>query len=178
MQNCRIWSSTCKALISTLMSWTHGLSFGGTQQYSSRKFYALAFKHLQGPPTFKRVWNSKCTQRICFYMWLILVDRLNTKTMLRRRKCNVQPNVFCVMCVMGMWRRISITYFSPAHLQLAASKSWASIGSLGQISLRLSRTPYPTCGCPSSLRFSSLLLGDYGAWGTERFLMLREPPSI
>ena len=38
--------TTCKALISTLMSWTHGLSFGGTQQYSSRKFYALAFKHL------------------------------------------------------------------------------------------------------------------------------------
>lgn len=102
----------------------------------------MAFKHLQGPPTFKRVWNSKCTQRICFYMWLILVDRLNTKTMLRRRKCNVQPNVFCVMCVMGMWRRISITYFSPAPLQLAAGKSWASIGSLGQISLRLSRTPY------------------------------------
>ena len=50
--------------------------------------------------------------------------------------------MFSVSCVMGTWRRISITYFSPAPLQLAAGKSWASIGSLGQISLRLLRTPY------------------------------------
>ena len=32
--------------------------------------------------------------------------------------------MFSVSCVMGTWRRISITYFSPAHLQLAAGNGF------------------------------------------------------
>ena len=53
---------------------------------------------LQVPRIFKILWSSKCTQRIKFFTWLLLVDRLNTKTMLLRRHFHVQPNAHCIMC--------------------------------------------------------------------------------
>ena len=53
---------------------------------------------LQVPRIFKILWSSKCTQKIKFFTWLLLVDRLNTKTMLLRRHFHVQPNAHCIMC--------------------------------------------------------------------------------
>jgi len=44
------------------------------------------------------LWSSKCTQRIKFFAWLLLVDRLNTKAMLLKRHFHVKPNTLCVMC--------------------------------------------------------------------------------
>ena len=46
----------------------------GNNQYTSSRFYKLAFKYLQVPKTFKRVWNSKCTPRLKFFAWLVLMD--------------------------------------------------------------------------------------------------------
>lgn len=36
--------------------------------------------------------------RIKTFGWLLLVDRLNTKDMLQRRRSNVQSGINCVMC--------------------------------------------------------------------------------
>ena len=69
----------------------------GNNQYTSSRFYKLAFKYLQVPKTFKWVWNSKCTPRLKFFAWLVLMDRLNTRDMLQRRNFHVQPNNFCVL---------------------------------------------------------------------------------
>lgn len=40
--------------------------------------------------------------RVKFFTWLILLDKLNTKSMLARRNFNVQPNCLCVMCNDGL----------------------------------------------------------------------------
>lgn len=67
-------------------------------KYSSRRFYAHAFSGVDSHPVYKMLWKSSCTPRIKFFAWLILVDRLNTKTMLRRRhlpahrrRCALRP---------------------------------------------------------------------------------------
>ena len=39
----------------------------GNSQYTSRRLYQLAFKHLILPNTFKWVWKSKCTPRLKFF---------------------------------------------------------------------------------------------------------------
>jgi hypothetical protein len=57
-----------------------GIFLWGGQIYTSGKFYKLAFKHLQTPPSFSWVWKSKCTP------------------MLQRRHFQVHPNTHCVMC--------------------------------------------------------------------------------
>ena len=51
----------------------------GHSNYSSRQFYKLGFMHLRKSPTFTWIWKSKCTPRLKFFAWLILMDRLNTK---------------------------------------------------------------------------------------------------
>ena len=70
----------------------------GNQLYSSSRYYNLVFQHFPVSPIFKRLWQSKCTPRLKFFAWLLLVDRLNTRNMLLRRHYNVHPNSWCVLC--------------------------------------------------------------------------------
>ena len=70
----------------------------GNERYSSQKVYKLAFAGLEVPRTFQWIWKSKCVPRIKFFAWLLAVDRLNTKTMLRRHHYNTQAGLFCVLC--------------------------------------------------------------------------------
>jgi len=70
----------------------------GSYVYSSQKFYALAFRNLQVPCSFTWLWKSKCTPHIKFFGWLLLVDRLNTRNMLRRRNFHIDAGYSRVMC--------------------------------------------------------------------------------
>ena len=79
-------------------------------KYTSRRFYSHIFSNVQAHPIFKAVWKSKCTPRIKFFAWLILVDHLNTKSMLRRH-LNIQDSIFCVMCDDGEEETIEHLFF-------------------------------------------------------------------
>jgi len=68
------------------------------REYSSSKFYALVFQNMNVQQTFSWLWKSKCTPRIKFFGWLLLVDRLNTRNMLRRRNFHVDDGYSCAMC--------------------------------------------------------------------------------
>ena len=46
-----------------------------------------------------------------FFAWLILVDRLNTKSMLSRRYLDVQDDAICVMCDSGEEETINHLFF-------------------------------------------------------------------
>jgi len=50
--------------------------------------------------------------RIKFFAWLILVDRLNTKSMLKRRNMLAEEEVNCVMCNPGEEEDIDHLFFS------------------------------------------------------------------
>lgn len=58
------------------------------------------------------MWKSKCTPRVKFFAWLVLVDRLNTKTMLRRRHLFTEDNVHCVTCDAEIDEDIDHLFFS------------------------------------------------------------------
>ena len=70
----------------------------GSLEYSSQKIFALALRNIETPTTFICLWKSKCIPRIKFFGWLILVDRLNTRSMLRRRHFHLEDGYACVMC--------------------------------------------------------------------------------
>jgi hypothetical protein len=70
----------------------------GNATYSSSKVYKLAFQNLPEHPVFSWLWKSKCTPRVKFFAWLVLVDRLNTKTMLRRRNLYAEDDAHCILC--------------------------------------------------------------------------------
>ena len=83
----------------------------GNSQYTSSSFYRLAFRNSYTPRTFKWIWKSKCIPMLKFFAWLILLDRLNTKDMIRRRNFHVQPNAHCVMCTTSVEEDVNHLFF-------------------------------------------------------------------
>lgn len=80
-------------------------------KYTSRCFYSHAFSNVEAHPIFKAMWKCSCIPRIKFFAWLVLVDRLNTKTMLRRRHINIQDDPLCVLCNTGAEEDIDHLFF-------------------------------------------------------------------
>ena len=70
----------------------------GNGTYTSQRLYKLVLANTYAHLAFGWIWKAKCTPRIKFFAWLVLVDRLNTKDMLRRRHCNIQDDDLCVLC--------------------------------------------------------------------------------
>jgi hypothetical protein len=64
-------------------SWSY---IWGKSEYSSSKFYNLHFSSLQPPKPFIWIWDSKCSNKIRVFGWLLLMDRLNVRNILRRKK--------------------------------------------------------------------------------------------
>ena len=91
--------------------------------YTSRRFYSQVFKNMDTHPIFKIIWKSRCTPRVKFFAWLVLVDRLNTKTMLRRRHLDVQGTDICVMGDSGEEETIDHLLFECTF----AKECWATI---------------------------------------------------
>ena len=91
-------------------------------KYSSKRFYSYAFKELDAHPIFKIIWKCKCSPRVKFFAWLILVDRLNTKDMLQRRHLNIQGTPTCVMCAAGSLETIEHLFFECSFAQDCWSK--------------------------------------------------------
>ena len=85
--------------------------FQGTG-YSSKKFYDFAFSTVQAGTIFSQIWKSKCTPWIKFFIWLVLIDRLNTKFMLTRRHITFQGDNTCVLCTTGADETIDHLFFS------------------------------------------------------------------
>jgi hypothetical protein len=98
--------------------------------YISRGFYSEVFKNMEAHSVFKVIWKSRCTPRVRFFAWLILVDRLNTKNMLQRN-LHVQDDPICVMCDSGEEETIENLFFECEF----AKECWAAINIVWDISL-------------------------------------------
>lgn len=92
--------------------------------YSSKKFYSYAFKGIEAHHMFKEIWKSRCIPRIKFFIWLILVDRLNTKDMLQRRHLNIEGTPICVMCNTRALETIDHLFFECPF----ARECWLKLG--------------------------------------------------
>lgn len=80
--------------------------------YASSKLYNLLFANVQVPDTYRCIWKPKCVLRIKFFALPMFVDRLSTRTMLRRSNFDVQLNVNCVMCSTSMEEDIDHLFFA------------------------------------------------------------------
>lgn len=78
-----------------LDQWTYQWN---SQQYQSKKVYNLFFSHIQPAGPITSIWKSKCTLKLKVFIWLLLMDRLNTKELLQRKHFNTQGGIMCVTC--------------------------------------------------------------------------------
>jgi hypothetical protein len=61
--------------------------------------YHFAFRSVQPPRPFIWLWESKCANKLKMFNWLLFMDRLNTRNILRRKKIKIQGNDYtCVLC--------------------------------------------------------------------------------
>lgn len=69
----------------------------GSTYFSSSKVYKQLSEHSQVHVAYRWTWKSSCQNKHRVFFWLILKNRLNTRSMLRRR--NMEPENFnCVLC--------------------------------------------------------------------------------
>lgn len=69
-----------------------------SHQYHSKKVYDLFFAHIHPPAPLIWIWKCKCTLKLKVFLWLLLMDRLNTKELLQRKHFNTQGGIKCVTC--------------------------------------------------------------------------------
>ena len=96
----------------------------GSKNYSS-KCYNFPYKNIQPPAPFLWIWNSKCYNKLCVFSWLLLVDRLNTRNILRRKKQRLQGNKYnCVLYSSNIEELAFHLFFSCPFSQAC----WQSLG--------------------------------------------------
>lgn len=73
----------------------------GSLQFSSSN----AYRHLLGTrdvhPVFQWIWRSNCQHKHIVFFWLLLKDRLSTRSLLRRRSMEL-PSYCCVLCSLSV----------------------------------------------------------------------------
>jgi hypothetical protein len=103
------------------------------KDYTAKRFYDHIYDLIQAHPIFQIVWNSNCTPRIKFFIWLVLVDRLNTKTMLTRRHIGARDDDHCVMCSLREDGTIEHLFFTCSF----AVQCWNRLNFTWDLSLNL-----------------------------------------
>lgn len=66
--------------------------------YTSSSYYKLHFSEIAVPAPLIWIWKGKSMPKIKFFAWLLLVDRLNTRGMLRRRNKFLEVGYSCALC--------------------------------------------------------------------------------
>jgi hypothetical protein len=92
--------------------------------YTSRMAYNENFKDIDPPVTFAWLWKAKCMPKIKFFMWLLLVDRLNTRGMLLRRNMHLEEGYCCALCPLPVTETSLHLFFECS----ASVSRWYSIG--------------------------------------------------
>jgi hypothetical protein len=75
----------------------------GNNRYTSAKFYHFPYRNIQPPPPFIWIWDSKCSNKLRVFVWLLLMDRLDVRNILKRKKHRLQDNNYsCPICSAGV----------------------------------------------------------------------------
>lgn len=93
-------------------NWTY---IWGNGRCSSSKFYKFISQCINAPRTYKWIWKSKCVVKQKVFIWLLLMDRLNTKDMLKRRHV-IMVMTYNVYSVIKVSRKPQCTCFSHVNL--------------------------------------------------------------
>jgi len=71
----------------------------GSQKYRSKSFYSHLYRNFQPPRVFPWIWDSRCSNKLRVFTWLLLMNRLNTRNILKRKKFKIEGNNYdCVLC--------------------------------------------------------------------------------
>jgi hypothetical protein len=99
----------------------------GKNRYTSAKFYHFPYRN-EPPPPFIWIWDSKCSNKLRVFVWLLLMDRLNVRNILKRKKHKLQDNNYsCPICLAGVKETTFHLFFTLFQFPML-EPSWDSLG--------------------------------------------------
>ena len=94
-------------------------------RFSSKGYYNHCFKQVVADEAFCWLWKSKSPIKFKLFGWLLLVDRLNTRNMLRRRHFAVAgDNYTCMFCQNPPEETVEHLFFTCPFSQ----RCWSKVG--------------------------------------------------
>jgi hypothetical protein len=71
----------------------------GSSAYTSAKICKFMFQALPSIPSLNAIWKSKCLPKLKVFVWLLLMDKLNTEDLMLRKIgiLKMAHSVFCVI---------------------------------------------------------------------------------
>jgi hypothetical protein len=105
----------------------------GSSKFKTRDFYDFCFRYIRPPEYIAMIWKSKCMMKHKVFAWLMLVDRINTRDMLRRRNLDIGTNFSCMTCDSGQDATRNHLFFGSGF----TTDCWAELGLTWNTNLRL-----------------------------------------
>jgi hypothetical protein len=107
--------------------------WGGTA-YTSAKFYKFIFDAIPTNRALNSIWESRCLPKLKVFLWLVMMDRLNTQDIMLRKNWTIDGDTLCVMCntqaletshhlffecpfAVNCWQKIQITWDTSVAVQ-------------------------------------------------------------
>jgi hypothetical protein len=104
----------------------------GAKKCTSKNYYKYLHKEIQPPKPFLWIWSSRCCNKLRVFSWLLLMDRLNTSNILKRKRYKLEGNNYnCVMCPAQREETAFHLFFSCPF----ASECWNNIGIQWQLNV-------------------------------------------
>ena len=95
--------------------------------FSSKRYYDHCFRDTAADDAFRWLWKAKSPIKFKMFGWLLFVDRLNTRNMLRRRHFVVAGNTYtCMLCQNPPEEMVEHLFFTCPFSQ----QCWAKVGML------------------------------------------------
>ncbi|KAG8067016.1 hypothetical protein GUJ93_ZPchr0005g15381 [Zizania palustris] len=97
----------------------------GSTRFHPQRMYLKSFSGSQTQPIFTWLWNSRCSNKLRIFFWLLIHDRINTRDFLQRKHIiAANMDVSCSLCQDGA-RESSLHLFFKCNF---SSSCWARIG--------------------------------------------------
>ncbi len=84
----------------------------------------MFFGHITTNKPLILIWHSKCTMKLKVFLWLMLLDSLNTREMIQKTIFNIKSGDRCVMCHTTLNEDMFHLFFSCPFAQ----QCWQHIG--------------------------------------------------
>jgi hypothetical protein len=102
-------------------------------KYTPSRFYNFLFEQLPQDQALHEVWASKSMPKLKVFLWLLLIDRLNTQDIMQRKHWHIESGPDCSLCAEEILETRDHLFFGCDFAQEcwdATSIQWTLAGSI------------------------------------------------
>jgi hypothetical protein len=148
----------------------------GNSTYAASKYYNFLFAQLPQDPALNAIWKSKSLPKLRVFAWLLMLDRLNTRDLMRRKNWHLDSGPNCVLCDEARLETNDHLFFD-CHF---AKQCWEKLGIQWDTSLHISKRFLQARNNFSGPCFmEALVCAAWNIWKERNYLIFQgQQPSL